>query len=79
MDGYAAAGAAAVLENSVGEGTDLLKGEGGPLREEADPSFGDVALQTEGARHTLVFGPGSNGHGLRGTHADDMVAAIVDG
>ena len=35
MDGHAAAGAAAVFEDGVGEGSDLSQGEGRALGEEA--------------------------------------------
>ena len=79
VNGHAAASSAAVLEELIGERTDLCQREGGPLREEADPPFVDVAVEGEAARHTLVPRPGGDGHGLIGAHADDMVATVVHG
>lgn len=68
-----------MLEQLVGEGTDLLQREGRPLREEADPPSVDVAVEVESARHTIHLGTGGDDHGLIDTDADDMVATIVDG
>lgn len=79
VNGHAAAGAAAMLKHLVGEGTDLFQREGGPLREEADPPSVDVAAEAEAARHTILLGPGGDGHWLIDTDADDMVATVVDG
>lgn len=39
----------AVLEHGISEGTDLLQRETGTLREEADPSFVDVAVKAQAA------------------------------
>lgn len=49
MDRHAAASAAAVLEDGIGQGPDLLQREGGVLRKQADAAFVDGTVEAETA------------------------------